>query len=180
MGEKETAGMFNFDQVCALGGEPERAQLAKIEAELLELKAEYDALSPAFEMKRQMIALRKKAGLTQEEMAERGRLAVPCLEGAAEQAKEPPPLVDLAMQQRPLPIAEMVVQILLEQGMGKAVARQPLAANAPETPSRLGTLARWRFSLTRPVTCSRCGRNSRRSSSMSEGAVSCLRLIALH
>jgi DNA-binding XRE family transcriptional regulator len=36
-----------------------------------EVKAEYDALSPAFEMKRQMIALRKKAGLTQEEMAER-------------------------------------------------------------------------------------------------------------
>lgn len=35
------------------------------------VKAEYDALSPAFEMKRQMIALRKKAGLTQEEMAER-------------------------------------------------------------------------------------------------------------
>ena len=36
-----------------------------------EVKSEYDALSPAFEMKRQMIALRKKAGLTQEEMAER-------------------------------------------------------------------------------------------------------------
>jgi DNA-binding XRE family transcriptional regulator len=35
------------------------------------VKAEYDALSPAFEMKRQMIALRKKAGLTQEEMADR-------------------------------------------------------------------------------------------------------------
>ena len=35
------------------------------------VKGEYDALSPAFEMKRQMIALRKKAGLTQEEMADR-------------------------------------------------------------------------------------------------------------
>jgi transcriptional regulator with XRE-family HTH domain len=35
------------------------------------VKAEYDALSPAFEMKRQMIALRKEAGLTQAEMAER-------------------------------------------------------------------------------------------------------------
>jgi len=35
------------------------------------VKSEYDALSPAFEMKRQMIALRKKAGLTQEEMADR-------------------------------------------------------------------------------------------------------------
>ncbi len=35
------------------------------------VRAEYDALCPAFEMKRQMIALRKKAGLTQEEMAER-------------------------------------------------------------------------------------------------------------
>jgi fatty-acyl-CoA synthase len=34
MGEEKTAGMFNFDQVCALGGEPERAQLAKIEAGL--------------------------------------------------------------------------------------------------------------------------------------------------
>ena len=35
-----------------------------------EVKAEYDALAAAFEMKRQMIALRKKAGLTQEQMAE--------------------------------------------------------------------------------------------------------------
>lgn len=34
------------------------------------VKAEYDALSAAFEMKRQMIALRKDAGLTQEQMAE--------------------------------------------------------------------------------------------------------------
>ena len=33
------------------------------------IKAEYDALGPAFEMKRKMIALRKKAGLTQEQMA---------------------------------------------------------------------------------------------------------------
>ena len=34
------------------------------------VKAEYEALGPAFEMKRQMIALRKKAGLTQEQMAD--------------------------------------------------------------------------------------------------------------
>jgi DNA-binding XRE family transcriptional regulator len=34
------------------------------------VKAEYEALGPAFEMKRRMIALRKKAGLTQEQMAE--------------------------------------------------------------------------------------------------------------
>ena len=34
------------------------------------VKAEYEALGPAFEMKRRMIALRKKAGLTQEEMAD--------------------------------------------------------------------------------------------------------------
>lgn len=35
-----------------------------------EVKAEYEALSAAFEMKRQMISLRKNAGLTQEQMAE--------------------------------------------------------------------------------------------------------------
>ncbi len=35
-----------------------------------EVKAEYEALSTAFEMKRQMIALRKKAGVTQEQMAD--------------------------------------------------------------------------------------------------------------
>jgi DNA-binding XRE family transcriptional regulator len=34
------------------------------------VKAEYDALSAAFDLKRQMIALRKDAGLTQEQMAE--------------------------------------------------------------------------------------------------------------
>jgi DNA-binding XRE family transcriptional regulator len=34
------------------------------------VKAEYDALAPVFEMKRQMIALRQEAGLTQEQMAE--------------------------------------------------------------------------------------------------------------
>ncbi|MCP5246631.1 MAG: helix-turn-helix domain-containing protein [Burkholderiales bacterium] len=34
-----------------------------------EVKAEYDGLSTAFEMKRQMIALRKRAGVTQEQMA---------------------------------------------------------------------------------------------------------------
>ncbi len=35
------------------------------------VRAEYDALAPAFAIKRQMIALRKAAGLTQEQMAER-------------------------------------------------------------------------------------------------------------
>lgn len=34
------------------------------------VKAQYDALAPAFEMKRQMIALRRAAGLTQEQMAD--------------------------------------------------------------------------------------------------------------
>ena len=33
------------------------------------VREEYDALGPAFEMKRQMIAMRKAAGLSQEEMA---------------------------------------------------------------------------------------------------------------
>lgn len=36
-----------------------------------EVRAEYEALSTVFEMKRRMIAMRKKAGLTQEQMAER-------------------------------------------------------------------------------------------------------------
>ncbi len=36
-----------------------------------EVKEEYEALGPVFEMKRKMIAMRKKAGLTQEQMAER-------------------------------------------------------------------------------------------------------------
>ena len=35
-----------------------------------DVRAAYDALSSRFEVKRQMIALRKKAGLTQERMAE--------------------------------------------------------------------------------------------------------------
>ena len=35
-----------------------------------DVKAEYDSLSAAFQMKRQMIALRKKAGKTQAEMAD--------------------------------------------------------------------------------------------------------------
>lgn len=34
------------------------------------VKDEYDALSTLFEMKRQMIAMRKKAGLTQEQIAD--------------------------------------------------------------------------------------------------------------
>ncbi len=36
-----------------------------------DVKAAYEALGPAFELKRKMIALRKKAGLTQQEMAEK-------------------------------------------------------------------------------------------------------------
>lgn len=36
-----------------------------------EVREEYEALSSIFEIKRQMIAMRKKAGLTQEQMAER-------------------------------------------------------------------------------------------------------------
>lgn len=35
-----------------------------------DVKAEHDALSVAFEMKRQMITMRKNAGVTQEQMAE--------------------------------------------------------------------------------------------------------------
>lgn len=35
-----------------------------------EVGAEYEALSTAFEMKRQMIALRKKVGVTQEQLAD--------------------------------------------------------------------------------------------------------------
>jgi len=35
-----------------------------------EVQAEYEALSAAFEMKRRMIAMRKQAGFTQEQMAE--------------------------------------------------------------------------------------------------------------
>lgn len=34
------------------------------------VRAEYEAMSAAFALKRQMISLRKKAGLTQEQMAE--------------------------------------------------------------------------------------------------------------
>ncbi len=34
------------------------------------VQAEYDALSSAYDMKRQMIAMRKQAGVTQEQMAE--------------------------------------------------------------------------------------------------------------
>lgn len=34
------------------------------------VKAEYDALSPVYEMKRKMIAMRKEQGKTQEEMAD--------------------------------------------------------------------------------------------------------------
>ena len=36
-----------------------------------EFRAEYDALEESFQLKRQMIAMRKAAGLTQEELAEK-------------------------------------------------------------------------------------------------------------
>ena len=36
-----------------------------------EVRAEYEALSPAYALRRKLIALRKAAGLTQEELAER-------------------------------------------------------------------------------------------------------------
>jgi DNA-binding XRE family transcriptional regulator len=52
----------------------ERPTLKEMRAKALQnpdVKTEYNALSSAFEMKRQMIALRKGAGLTQAEMAER-------------------------------------------------------------------------------------------------------------
>ena len=49
---------------------PTMAKFRKKALQRPEVKAEYDALSSAYEMKRQMIAMRKKAGLTQEQMAE--------------------------------------------------------------------------------------------------------------
>ncbi len=36
-----------------------------------EVKKEYDALSPVYKLRKQLIALRTKAGLTQEELAEK-------------------------------------------------------------------------------------------------------------
>lgn len=50
-----------------------RPTMEEFKAEALEkpaVKAEYDALEAAFEMKRSMIAMRKQAGLTQEQMAD--------------------------------------------------------------------------------------------------------------
>lgn len=52
----------------------ERPTLKDMRAKALQdpkVREEYEALSSAFDMKRQMIALRKAAGLTQEEMAEK-------------------------------------------------------------------------------------------------------------
>lgn len=49
-----------------------RHTLRKVRAKALKkpgAREAYDALGPAFEMKRQMIALRKTAGLSQEQMA---------------------------------------------------------------------------------------------------------------
>lgn len=49
---------------------PSIKQLRKKALQRPEVKEEYDALAPAFHMKRKMIAMRKQAGLTQEQMAE--------------------------------------------------------------------------------------------------------------
>ena len=49
---------------------PKLSQFKKKALKDPEVRAEYDALSSAYQMKRQMIALRHKAGLTQEQMAE--------------------------------------------------------------------------------------------------------------
>jgi len=49
---------------------PDLKQLRKKALQRPEVKEEYDALAPVFNMKRKMIAMRKKAGLTQEQMAE--------------------------------------------------------------------------------------------------------------
>lgn len=35
-----------------------------------EVKKEYDALAPAYKLRKQLVALRKKSGLTQEQLAE--------------------------------------------------------------------------------------------------------------
>jgi DNA-binding XRE family transcriptional regulator len=35
-----------------------------------DVKAEYDALAPAYKLRKKLVALRKKAGLTQEELAD--------------------------------------------------------------------------------------------------------------
>ena len=54
--------------------ETKRPSIEKLRQKALrmpEVKEEYDALAPAFNMKRKMIAMRKQAGLTQEQMAER-------------------------------------------------------------------------------------------------------------
>ena len=49
---------------------PKMSEFKKKALKNPDVRAEYDALSSAFQMKRQMIALRHKAGLTQEQMAE--------------------------------------------------------------------------------------------------------------
>lgn len=52
----------------------ERPTLKNMRAKALtdpSVKAAYDELAPAFDMKRQMIAMRKAAGVTQAEMAEK-------------------------------------------------------------------------------------------------------------
>ncbi|MDJ0614440.1 MAG: helix-turn-helix domain-containing protein [Rhizobiaceae bacterium] len=49
---------------------PDLKQLRQKALQKSDVKGAYDALSPVYEMKRKMIAMRKKAGLTQEQMAE--------------------------------------------------------------------------------------------------------------
>ena len=50
---------------------PTLASFKKKALENPEVREEYEALSPAYDLRRKLIALRKAAGLTQEELAER-------------------------------------------------------------------------------------------------------------
>ncbi len=50
---------------------PTLAGFKKKALENPEVRAEYEALSPAYDLRRKLITLRKAAGLTQEELAER-------------------------------------------------------------------------------------------------------------
>ena len=46
------------------------AEFKKKALENPEVKAEYEALKPAYRLRKQLVALRKKSGLTQEQIAE--------------------------------------------------------------------------------------------------------------
>ena len=53
-----------------MGKRPTLKQFKRKALKKQAVKSEYDALSSAYEMKRQMISMRREAGLTQEQMAE--------------------------------------------------------------------------------------------------------------